>query len=86
LLGIRPEDVQDVLFSETPAARPTIEVPVEVAEPMGAETLLYVDTGAHSLIARVRPTDHYDAGAQVRLALDLDKVHLFDIKTEHSLN
>ena len=86
LLGIRPEDVRDVLFSETPAARPTIEVPVEVAEPMGAETLLYVDTGAHSLIARVRPTDHYDAGAQVRLALDLDKVHLFDIKTEHSLN
>ncbi|HEX9782026.1 MAG TPA: sn-glycerol-3-phosphate ABC transporter ATP-binding protein UgpC [Opitutaceae bacterium] len=86
LLGIRPEYVQDVLFSDTPAARPTIEVPVEVAEPMGAETLLYVDTGAHSLIARVRPTDHYDAGAQVRLALDLDKVHLFDIKTEHSLN
>ncbi|MGH8021551.1 MAG: ABC transporter ATP-binding protein [Opitutaceae bacterium] len=86
LFGIRPEDVQDVLLNEAPAGRPTIEVPVEVAEPMGAETLLYVDTGAHSLIARVRPTDHYDTGAKVRLALDLDKVHLFDAKTEHILN
>jgi multiple sugar transport system ATP-binding protein len=86
LFGIRPEDVQDTLAEGATTGRPTIEVPVEVAEPMGAETLLYVDTGAHSLIARVRPTDHYDAGTRVRLALDLDKVHLFDAATERCLN
>ena len=42
--------------------------------------------GSDTLIARVRPTDHYDAGAKVRLALDLDKAHLFDAQTEHILN
>jgi multiple sugar transport system ATP-binding protein len=82
VLGIRPEDAQDSLTLASPAPGGTIEVTVEVSEPMGAETLLYLDTGAHSFIARVRATDRFDVGQKVNITLQMDKAHLFDPETE----
>ena len=39
--------------------RPTAGATLDVVEPMGSESLLYVRTGAHDFIARVRPTARY---------------------------
>ena len=50
--------------------------------PMGAETLLYLSTGATSFIARVRPTDRYEVDQKVKVSFNLDKAHLFDAHTE----
>ena len=55
---------------------------VEVSEPMGSETLLYLDTGATSFVARVSPTDRFDAGQQIGVSFDLTHAHLFDAATE----
>jgi len=63
----------------------TIEVKVEVSEPMGAETYLYLDTGASSFIARVRPTDRFEVNQKVKVTFDLDQAHLFDPTTERAL-
>ena len=63
----------------------TAEVRVEVAEPMGSETLLYLYTGATSFIARVSPTDRFDAGQKVQVTFDLSHAHLFDAATELAL-
>ena len=63
----------------------TAEVKVEVAEPMGSETLLYLDTGATTFIARVSPTDRFDAGQKVSVTFDLTHAHLFDPATELAL-
>ncbi|MFM1852679.1 MAG: hypothetical protein RIS54_2363, partial [Verrucomicrobiota bacterium] len=85
VLGIRPEDAQDSLTLSTPNPAHTVEVTVEVSEPMGAETYLYLDTGAHSFIARVRASDRFDVGQKVQITFQMDKVHLFDPTTENVL-
>ena len=85
VFGIRPEDVHDTLTVTNPDPLRTAEVRVEVSEPMGAETLLYLDTGATSFIARVRPTDRFEVNQKVKVTFDLDHAHLFDPATEQAL-
>ena len=82
VFGIRPEDVQDSLAVSQPNPASTFEVKVEVSEPMGAETLLYLDTGATSFIARVRPTDRFYVDQRIKVTVNVDKAHLFDAETE----
>jgi multiple sugar transport system ATP-binding protein len=86
VFGIRPEDVQDAVTVSNPAPGTTLEIKVEVSEPMGAETLLYLDSGAHSFIARVKPTDRFEPGQSVKVVAQLEKAHLFDAKTEQVLS
>jgi multiple sugar transport system ATP-binding protein len=85
VLGIRPEDVQDTQTVPNPDDNATIEVKVEVSEPMGSETYLYLTTGASAFIARVKPTDRFDAGQKVKVTLNLANAHLFDAETEKVL-
>ncbi|MFA6960050.1 MAG: sn-glycerol-3-phosphate ABC transporter ATP-binding protein UgpC [Opitutaceae bacterium] len=85
IFGIRPEDVQDTLTLTNPDASRTIEVKVEVSEPMGSETYLYLTTGATSFIARVNPTDRFEADQKIKVTLKLENVHLFDPATEKVL-
>ena len=76
VFGIRPENVQD-----TPGGEGH-EVHVEISEPMGAETYLYLTTGATEFIARVAPDHLHAAGENVRVHFDLSKAHLFDPASE----
>jgi multiple sugar transport system ATP-binding protein len=85
ILGVRPEAVRDTLTSASPDPALTAEVKVEVSEPMGSETLLYLDTGATSFIARVNPTDKFDAGQRIQVTFDLGNAHLFDPASELAL-
>jgi len=85
VFGIRPEDVQDTLTVAVADPNRTIEVTVEVSEPMGAETLLYLDSGVTSFIARVRPTDRFEVNQRVKVTLNIEKAHLFDATTERVL-
>ena len=85
IFGIRPEAIHDSLTMASPGSGPTAEVRVEVSEPMGSETLLYLDTGKTSFIARVNPTDRFDAGQKVHVTFDLTHAHLFDPETERAL-
>ena len=85
VFGIRPEDVQDTLTVANPEAGRTIEVKVEVSEPMGSETYLYLTTGASSFIARVNPTDRFETDQKIKVTLRLENAHLFDGTTEQVL-
>jgi multiple sugar transport system ATP-binding protein len=82
VLGIRPENVKDVLTVHSLEGVAAVEVTVEVSEPMGAETYLYLNTGATSFIARVRPTDRFEVNQKVKVSFDLAHAHLFDPATE----
>ena len=80
LLGIRPEDVEVAQFekgSESDIASfPAI---VDIVEPMGAETNLYLQTGAHTIVCRSqRAFDHREAGHRLQFQMNLRKAHLFD--------
>jgi len=85
VFGLRPEDVQDSLTLADPDPARTVEVKVEVSEPMGAETYLYLGTGATSFIARVRPTGRFEVNRRMKVTFDVDKAHLFDAATEQVL-
>jgi multiple sugar transport system ATP-binding protein len=84
ILGIRPEAIRDSAGADADAGR-TAEARVEVSEPMGPETLLYLNTGATSFVARVGPMDRFEAGQTITVAFDLARAHLFDAATELAL-
>jgi multiple sugar transport system ATP-binding protein len=85
VFGIRPENVHDTLTVTNPDQARTVDVKVEVSEPMGSETYLYLDTGATSFIARVRATDRFAVNSRVQVTFDLDHAHLFDPASERNL-
>jgi multiple sugar transport system ATP-binding protein len=85
VFGIRPEDIADANTLPDPKASACSRAKVEVSEPMGAETFLYLDSGAHSFIAKVHSGDKYDINEGVTLAFDMEKAHLFDPESEKVL-
>jgi multiple sugar transport system ATP-binding protein len=85
VFGIRPEDVDDVLPATEADPSRTAEVGIEVVEPMGAETYLYLNTGANSFIARVRASDRFDVNHRLKVAFKVGRAHLFDASTEQVL-
>jgi len=89
VLGIRPEHLEDAVPAGTRGADTSsfaeATVRVDLAEPMGAETYLYLNTGATAFIARVRPTDQYGVNSQVSVRFDLQHAHLFDAETEQAI-
>ena len=60
----------------------TIEAPVEVVEPTGAETIAVVRIGSREVIARFEPNAAPAVGERVTLGVDMAKACLFDSETE----
>jgi multiple sugar transport system ATP-binding protein len=85
VFGIRPEDVSDTVATGTSDPLRTATVKVEVSEPMGHETYLYLDTGAHSFIARVRSSDRFENNQSIKVGFKLENAHLFDPATEAAI-
>jgi multiple sugar transport system ATP-binding protein len=79
LLGIRPEDIELAQFAGTETSTASFPAIVDIVEPMGAETNLYLQTGAHTVVCRSqRPLDHREAGHRFQFEMSLKKAHLFD--------
>jgi multiple sugar transport system ATP-binding protein len=79
LLGIRPEDIELAQFSGSETSTGSFPAIVDIVEPMGAETNLYLQTGAHTVVCRSqRPLDHREAGHRFQFEMSLNKAHLFD--------
>ena len=83
VLGIRPEDMHDENRSKYKAASPDtiINAKLEVTELLGAEVLLYLSITNKNFIARVDPRNTAKPGDDVKLAIDVDKLHFFDKET-----
>ena len=85
VFGIRPEDiVLDLPLLDTPPER-TVEGVVEIVQPLGSETYLHLAGHAHSFVARVRATDHFDVSQQISLAFDVRHAHFFDPASERTI-
>ena len=83
--GIRPEHIYD--SPEFIAAHPegVLEANVEVTELMGAEIYLYVSVDGIPFTARVAPTSTAQPGDMIQIAIDVEKIHLFDKETEQTI-
>jgi multiple sugar transport system ATP-binding protein len=82
-LGIRPEDLH--VAGGADAAVHTFDAVVDVVEPLGSEILLDVKAGASTLVARVEPTVRAKVHEHVKLAMNPERLHFFDTKTEQAI-
>lgn len=78
-LGLRPDDL---LVTE---GKGLFEGKVNVLEPLGTETLVYVSVGGQELIAKASGRTPPPLGASVNLSVDPDNMHLFDASTGQAL-
>ncbi|MBL0058892.1 MAG: sn-glycerol-3-phosphate ABC transporter ATP-binding protein UgpC [Elusimicrobia bacterium] len=80
--GIRPEDLYDRLFYNYPVLeKSSVKAVVDVVEPMGSEVYLYLKAGTVDLVVRVPSYVKAEAGKQMELVFNLERMHLFDIQT-----
>ena len=82
ILGIRPEEIHDDAESLERCSKSVVEVTVDVAELLGAETNIYATIGGDSVIASVPARDDLKTGSVVKLAFDMEHCHVFDADTE----
>lgn len=83
ILGVRPEDIhEEPVFLEA-SPNSIFNAHVEVSENLGHEMLLYLNgVGKDSTIARVDGRSNTKEGQNVKLAIDMNKIHVFDKATE----
>ena len=58
---------------------------VEVTELMGSETQLYLVINGVNFIARVNPRSTAKPRDDIKICLDMEKIHLFDKETEKTI-
>src|SRR4051812_3346865 len=77
LFGLRPEHI----IEQRPHSEPdhhVFEVPLEVTEPMGMETLVHFLVAGTEVCGRVNPNAGAQAGKTMKLVADLSNMHLID--------
>jgi len=78
--GIRPEDFHaEPQFDK---GSNVLDAMIDLDEMMGSESYLYLDYADQRLVTRVPARYAKRAGEVIRLAVDLEKIHVFDKETE----
>ncbi len=85
VLGVRPEDIHDspAMISANPDS--VLDAYVDVTEMVGAETFLYLKIADIPFISRVSQRSTTKAEETVKVAVDVNRIHLFDKDTEISI-
>ncbi|MGN1303711.1 MAG: ABC transporter ATP-binding protein [Oscillospiraceae bacterium] len=85
IMGIRPENIHDEEMFISSAKTGIIDADVEITEMMGAEVYLYLNCQGIPLTARVDPRSTARPQDTIKVALDPNKVHIFDKETEKTI-
>jgi multiple sugar transport system ATP-binding protein len=80
ILGIRPEHITEGTKN---GSQIPVSSTVDIAEPMGSESLVYMKAGSGSFIAKIHGENLFQQGQQLTVYVNLDKVLLFDSETEN---
>ena len=83
ILGMRPEQI--VLAPVEPNGLPTIRAEVQVTEPTGPDTLVFVTLNQSKVCCRLAPDVAPQVGESLNLQFDPSKVLLFDAKSGERL-
>jgi len=85
-LGLRPETLR-LADAGTSAAHGRLRGTAEVVEPLGAETILTVAIGTENrVVARIGGHLRLRTGEPIELALDPERLHVFDRASELNLD
>ncbi|MEW5756967.1 MAG: sn-glycerol-3-phosphate ABC transporter ATP-binding protein UgpC [Pseudomonadota bacterium] len=84
-LGIRSEHIGEAGRQDW---RLSVELDgvIDIFEPLGHEIIVHVRSGEERILAKFEATRLPVMGQQIRLALNADKIHLFDAQTEQRLS
>ena len=85
IMGIRPECMFDDDASLAKYSSSVIDVHVDVVEMMGSETYLYLLCQGKNFTARVSARSTARTGDDLKIALEPDRIHLFDASTERTI-
>ena len=85
VFGIRPEHMDDKAFMGDVPPHTTLEAMVNVVEPLGDETILYLSTGKQDFIAKVDSHHRVEVNQEIEVVLNLGKAHVFDADTGENL-
>jgi multiple sugar transport system ATP-binding protein len=77
LLGLRPEHIVDAKSTLEPGVA-AFDAVLDVTEPMGMETLIYLTLEGVQICGRVSPNAGARDGGPLRLAVDLNNMHLLN--------
>jgi multiple sugar transport system ATP-binding protein len=77
LLGLRPEHITEARPHLAPGVE-AFDTVLDVTEPMGMETLIYFTLEGSQVCGRVNPNAGAQDGAPLRLAVDLNNMHLLN--------
>ena len=80
ILGIRPEHITE---ETKEGSHVPVSSTVDIAEPMGSESLVYLKAGTGNFIAKIHGERLFHQGEQVTVHVNTDKIHLFDSETEN---
>ena len=83
IIGIRAEQI--VLAGHEPNGLPTLRAEVQVVEPTGPDTLVFVNLNGSKVCCRLAPDDAPQVGESLNLQFDPAKVLLFDANTGERL-
>ncbi len=78
--GIRPEHMTETREIEKPGVQ-HLDALVDVVEPMGMETLVHHFIDGAPVCSRVDPNTHCRPGETLKLAVDMNNMHLIDDQT-----
>ncbi len=81
-LGIRPEHIRCLPASDE-ARSDAVPAVIDVVEPMGNETVVYLRAGNEAITARISPQEQLSPGDPCLMAFDLQQAHYFDAESEN---
>lgn len=86
ILGLRPEDLHtEDSFLALAADDAKFHAHVELAEMMGSEIYLHLEAGGQKLTARTPSRAQIQSGDDLTLAIDTNKLYLFDKESERTI-
>lgn len=86
IMGIRPEDLYDEEMFIANSPESVVDVEVELTELLGAEVYLYLLLNGNQITARVDPRSKAKVGDKIKIAMDTNRIHIFDKETELSIS
>ena len=81
--GVRPEHLTNTWTEDNRdgIGLVPVDIPVEIVEPLGADTLVFSRLGNSEIVSRISTMSRLAAGGSVRVNVDMNRMHLFDPDT-----
>ncbi len=86
IVGIRPEDVHTEGVVKDTYKESTFKMEVKIAEFLGSESFIHAEINNTPFVGKIDGRTEVHNGDKLEVAIDMNKVHYFDEKTEKNIS